>query len=108
MNVTLATYGMPILPEVDHTEIVKIDHAVASMVRARMGEPWRIEAGASRFSGIMVLHPTMRGAPIVPMPFEMVVCPRGASIRCHWSDMGALMEIIQQLAPAIEIIAIAA
>lgn len=102
MDITIATYGQPILNEITcgHMEVTRIPQVLAQLVRDRMGAPYESTPVMSRWSGIILLPITHEHAG-APMPFELVICERGASIRCHWDHADLIHDVIGRMVPEI-------
>lgn len=106
MDVKLLTFAKPVGPtEIDHMECIRIPDCLADIIKHRLGAPYESTPTMSRWSAMFVVPMPMM-APY-PLPFEMVCCTRGSSLRCHWQDAHALMEIVERMVPEliVEVIA---
>lgn len=103
MQATIETYGQPILNEIVHMEVMRLPVAVAQMVRDKMGPPYAADAtlGTARWSGCFTVPGSRRCAHDVRLPFELVMCGRGASLRCSWNDLEAIADLIERMVPEI-------
>lgn len=98
LEITLATYGKAIMNECAHMECIRLDLSVGRMLRDQLGAPYESKPDLARWSGVWTI-PTMVGDARVP--FELVICQRGASIRCHWSHVQTVNGLIERMAPAL-------
>ena len=99
MQVEVATYGQAIMNECVHMEVVRLPIPAAHELRNRMGAPYESKPNLARWAGVMAIP--VPGLSPMRVPFELVVCQRGASIRCHWSQVDMVKEIMDRMVPEI-------
>lgn len=103
MDVQLLTFAKPIGPtEIEHMECVRIPDCLAGVIKHRLGAPYQSTPTMSRWSAMFVV-PKPNSASY-PVPFELVCCTRGSSMRCRWEDAALLAELCDRMVP--ELIAI--
>ena len=108
MDVKLLTFAKLVGPtEIDHMECIRIPDCLAGIIKHRLGAPYESTPTVSRWSAMFVIPSPLPSIAPYPLAFEMVCCTRGSSLRCHWQDAHALMEIAERMVPEliVEVIA---
>lgn len=101
MDVQLMTFAKPVLQvEISHMECVRIPDCLAGIVKHRLGAPYESTPTMSRWSAMFAI-PTPAGNAPYPIPFELVCCTRGPSIRCRWDDAATLLGLMERMVPEL-------
>jgi len=100
MDVVISTYGVSLISEWAHSACQPIPASLVATIADKMGPAYFSEPTMCRWSGILSIMGAY-GTPAIAIPFLMVSCTRGASIRCPWDHMDTLMQVIGMMVPDI-------
>lgn len=101
MDVTFRTIGRPILVEAAHMQVATVPACIAHLLRDRLGKPYASTPTMARWAAVIEIPGHAHADARVGLPFELVICERGASVRCHWSQVDLLSGIMGLLVPEV-------